>query len=281
MFKTLLLFVCLCSSNNSLAAIHDGASPPIIEEIEISSYIPPDKDSPPIIEEIKLPAFADLITPYDPSTFGYLFRVGTVERFDQMYWEKYTAHLHKAVFTDGYILDILVHDDVPLLQAKELAEDYAYMIGQLPPFLYSGVISLHLFTSYGHGPSGRTPEWYNAFAAARSRYIEETLVHKFTHASIDIGIPWQFKSPIDGTTIVEQITVVDRELWLEAIENDNYFMSSYAHSIPTHEDLAEVFPAYLASRWRPERFDASFIRDLNIKMRNRFQLLDTYNFNLP
>ncbi len=39
--------------------------------------------------------------------------------------------------------------------------------------------------------------------------------------------------------------------------------------------------AYLASRWRPERFDPTLIEYVETKLQHRFQVLDNLNMQLP
>jgi hypothetical protein len=82
-------------------------------------------------------------------------------------------------------------------------------------------------------------------------YIEELLLHSFTHASLDFSFErnWPIVNPRDFSTI--------------------------------QSDVAETIFAYLASRWRPERFDPTLIEYVETKLQHRFQVLDNLNMELP
>jgi hypothetical protein len=284
MLYVLGLMMCLCGGPHvSLAAIHDGgSSPPIRIEESVVEEIAFNSRPFTIRENLTVcNTFPDLILPQDPNIFSGLERIGETKRYTQIGWNPYYGFLYEATYKNGKTIEIIVEKQANVTIANALALSYANHIGKLPPFLLSGVVSLHLFIQDGYGPSGRFPEYYNALADNTSECIEEMFIHKFVHASLDFPIPWVYYDPRDKVTVVEQIGIVEEKAWMTAIAKDNFFISDYARERPKNEDLAEVFPAYLASRWRPERFDPLLIDFLNEKFYHRFKVLDDLELFLP
>ena len=122
-----------------------------------------------------------------------------------------------------------------------VAQKYAVVIGRLTTELRKDVetVWIHKGNNDWCGGNnnilihtGKTPEYENWVTG---NIVEETLIHEAVHTSVD--------SYYYGT-----------EKWNEQVEkDDNRYVSTYAKNYPDREDIAEMFPLYIAVTFFPER----------------------------
>lgn len=232
--------------------------------------------------------FRNLILPDDPSTLVDITYQGLTERhrirhLGEPIIKPYEGYLYYAEFQNKQVLDIMVYNNMSKDDADIIANRYAILIGQMPEIFYKAVIGLTVFIGEEGGPSGPYTEHSRpTMDAIYWDFTEEMLLHSFTHASVNYYNPnaWIMYDPRDNETIIEEFTIIDRGEWLEAAEKDNYYMTPHSDHNPETEDIAEVIYAYLASRWRPYRFDPDLIDYLNQKLYHRFEVFDSLELDL-
>ena len=135
-----------------------------------------------------------------------------------------------------FMVRILVADGYTSSEAASEAEKYAKAIGRLPKVLRSGIkgISMSKLTNYWSVLTGG--QIFGSLKVDKGAALEETIAHEAVHASLD-----------------SLLNVRYDPRWMAAQIADGAFISGYAQSYPTREDLAESFVAYLAARYRPGR----------------------------
>ena len=151
------------------------------------------------------------------------------------------AHLFDTYYSDEHYIEVQVNTEFSLEEAKVEANKYAWLIGQLPKVLKRDIQTVWIHkgnNDWGGGNNnilihtGRTQEYINWFTG---NIVEETLIHEAVHTSID--------NYYYGT-----------EKWNEQVQKDeNRYVSTYAKNYPDREDIAEMFPLYIAVTFFPER----------------------------
>ena len=225
----------------------------------------------------------DIITSTDPSLFSKIEYKGTGSRqmFDRRNGGSFNnvePYLFDTSFTDGLKTEIQINPEFTLDEATVEANKYAFLIGQLPTALRKDVETMWIhkgIEAYGGGNNnllvhtGQT-EQYESYIAS---IVEETLLHEATHKSLD-----SYHYPNGGWT---QSGYSEGKGWIEAVENDNgCYISTYARDFPYREDLAELMPLYIATRYFPERI-SSEIRDKILSCNiNRIRYLDSQNLDM-
>ena len=147
-------------------------------------------------------------------------------------------------FTDGLKTEIQVNPEFTLDEATVEANKYAFLIGQLPTALRKDVETMWIhkgIEAYGGGNrnllvhTGMTESYEKNLTG---NITEETLIHEATHTSID-----SYHYPNGGWT---NSGYSEGEGWIEAVENDGCYISTYAKDFPYREDLAELMHLYLS-----------------------------------
>jgi hypothetical protein len=197
----------------------------------------------------------DVLTPESPTDFLAITARGTMvrETFDRRAndWVEEEMHVYTASYQCSFEVDVLVNLEFPESEAKNLAEGYARVLGQLPIAARSQVYELWIHAGDFPAGGGNQSILIHTDLAERDHdYIEEIFIHESAHTSLD----WQF-----GGLIRESD-------WIAASALDAGFVSSYAEQFPDREDVAESFGAYalwLQATGKPGlKADAQRIEDL-------------------
>ncbi|CAI8230082.1 MAG: Uncharacterised protein [SAR116 cluster bacterium] len=218
----------------------------------------------------------DIINASDPSAFNDISYSGIGER--QMYdrrnggaWVNLSPFLFDVSFSDGLSTEIQVNPEFSLEQATEEANKYAFLIGQLPKGLRKDVFTIWIHKgeeNYGGGNNnilihtGMT-EVYENYS---SGIVEETLIHEAVHTSVDAYLYPNRET--DGVG------------WVNAAQKDGCYISSYAMENPFREDIAELFPFYVAIKYFPERISEQMRDNILSCNLNRILYLDTLDIDL-
>lgn len=219
----------------------------------------------------------NLITDKDPSTFDYQEYKGTNERtmFDRRdggKWIDINAHIFDTYYFDEHYIEVQVNTEFSENEAREQAQKYGWLIGQLPKVLKRDVSTVWIHKGlypWGGGNNnllfhiGQTQEYENfdTIIGGEGSIVEETLIHEAAHTSID--------SYFYGT-----------KKWEEAVEKDNnYYFSTYGEEYPDREDIAEIFPLYIAVKFFPERINQRVIDEFLSTSLSRVELFDSEDFD--
>ena len=219
----------------------------------------------------------NLITDKDPSTYNYQDYKGTDKRtmFDRRNggkWLDIDAHIFDTYYFDDHYIEVQVNAEFSENEAEEQAQKYSWLIGQLPKVLKKDVNTVWIHKGlypWGGGNNnllfhvGQTQEYENfdTIIGGRGSIVEETLVHEAAHTSID--------NYFYGT-----------DKWEQAVkdDNNNYF-STYGQEYPQREDIAEIFPLYIAVKFFPERINQKIIDEFLSTSLSRVRLFDSENFD--
>ena len=225
----------------------------------------------------------DIITSTDPSLFSEIEYKGTGSRkmFDRRNGGNFLnlePYLFDSSFTDGLKTEIQVNPEFSLDEATFEANKYAFLIGQLPTALRKDVETMWIhkgIEAYGGGNrnllvhTGMTESYEKNLTG---NITEETLIHEATHTSID-----SYHYPNGGWT---NSGYSEGEGWIEAVENDGCYISTYAKDFPYREDLAELMPLYIAVRYFSERISKD-LRDKILSCNvNRIRYLDSQSLDM-
>jgi len=211
----------------------------------------------------------DIITASDPTTFLNVVYAGQGLRtmFDRRVNGLITvnAYLFNASFADGLAAEIQVNPEFgsPAAALVE-AQKYGEVIGRLPTALRIDVetVWIHKGTQpFGGGNNNLLIHTGQTALYEADGVLEETLVHEASHTSLDA-------------------THAAAPNWLAAQTADGTFISTYAQSEPTREDIAESFLPYLAVRYRSDRISQSVADTILQTIPNRIAYFDNQSFNL-
>lgn len=211
----------------------------------------------------------DIITPSDPSALQsttYAGR-GWAWTFDRRTnnWGWMYAYLFNVVWDDGITSVAQVNPEFSSVSAATVeAQKYAFLIGQLPACLRTDVdeIWIHKGTQpFGGGNNSILIHTGQATQYENSGILEETLVHEATHTSLDA-------------------THANAYGWLSAQNQDNNYISTYAQSNPTTEDVAESFLTWMAVRYRQAQLSSYDFYTILYTIPNRLAYFDGQNFDL-
>lgn len=175
----------------------------------------------------------DVLTPESPTDFLAITARGTMvrETFDRRTndWVEEVMHVYAASYQCSFEVDVLVNIEFSESEAKNLAEGYARVLGQLPIAARSQVYELWIHAGDFPAGGGNQSILIHTDLAERDQdYIEEIFIHESAHTSLD----WQFGGLVRETD------------WIAASALDAGFVSSYAEQFPDREDIAESFGAY-------------------------------------
>jgi hypothetical protein len=270
---------------NKLEAIQDTAFIQIIEEKFPYDIFDPNA-------EIYYGTFRNLIIASDPTIFSGLIYHGLQEVHEHRYitvesTDLYWAHVYTAQMTNGIEIPLTV--DALFMDSKvyEFANRYGKAIGQMPIQLIERLASFSALSTQLDRicHSSRTLQWcVDRRDESIHNVLEELLLHSLAHNFLDWHDPFDPYRNVydifDQSIIYKHEGVLKREEWILAMKQDGFYLTQYAADFPMTEDVAESILGYLASRWRPERFDPALIEYLETKMPNRFAVLDRIDFIL-
>ena len=175
------------------------------------------------------------------------------------------AYVYNIAFNDGYSMEAIVNTEFGSeAEASEVAQRFGQYAGQLP-----GVLRDHVGELWLH--KGRYL-WVSEEDALvihtdmESSYLDagilrETLLHESVHVSLDR----------DHLYTAE---------WHTAEELDDNFISTYAKTHPSREDLAETFTMWMAWRYLPERISADNFQKIQDAIPNRLEYLNEQGFDM-
>jgi len=186
----------------------------------------------------------------------------------------YPAHIFKINFGDGLSVDFEIYSEFSEQEAISIEQKYAPIVGQLGKELRKDIKSIEFLKGDSVASAQRSNDlsyanitfhidWLNNTVETRpdGDKTEELLIHESTHLSID---PY----------------VYNQQGWIDAVNLDNNYISTYAKENPDTEDVAENFQAYIAVKYFPERISNS-LRDTILSVcLNRFKYFDSLNFDL-
>ena len=219
----------------------------------------------------------NIITSEDPSTFETIKYIGAETRvmYDRRNggaWATLDPYLFDTTFSDGLKTEIQINPEFSLDQATTEANKYAFLIGQLSKELRKDVETVWVHKGvegYGGGNNnilihtGMTESYENI----NTGIVEETLIHEAAHTSIDAYL------------YPERLT--NGERWIEAVEKDgSCYISTYAKDYPYREDIAELFPLYIAVKYFPDRITEE-LRDIILSCCfNRIKYFDEQDYEM-
>ena len=211
----------------------------------------------------------ETLTASSPSTFQQLDYQGVLPRrvFDRRIDDFATddMYVYNATFDDGYTLQALVNSEFESeATARIQAERYAFVIGQLPSVLHSGLEALWIHK--GRELWGGTDNALYIHTDIASDYdesgiLEETLAHESSH----LELANQHK---------------DTDEWHAAQLSDANFISTHAKENPDFEDFTESFIIWMALRYRAEIVSAEVKQLAEEAIPARLQYLDAQGFNM-
>lgn len=211
----------------------------------------------------------DIITSSAPSSIQSTTYSGQgmVTMFDRRVnkWVTVNAYLFDVVWEDGLTSRAQINPEFGSVEsATTEAEKYAFIIGQLPKVLREDVNEIWVHKGvqpFGGGNNsilihtGQTVNYEN------NGILEETLVHEASHTSLDA-------------------THASSAGWLDAQNQDDEFISTYARDNPTREDIAESFLTWLAVRYRQNKISTENFNKITQTIPNRLSYFDSQNFDL-
>jgi len=220
----------------------------------------------------------DLIDSFDYtiySTSNYqgietrLFYDNTIPEFTY-----YPAHIFKVNFGDGLSVDFEIYSEFSEQEAISIEQKYAPLMGQLGKELRKEIKSIEFLKGDSVASTQRSDDlsyanitfhidWLNNVVETRpdGDKTEELFIHEAAHLSIDSY-------------------VYNQQGWIDAVNLDNNYISTYARDNPDLEDIAETFQAYIAVKYFSERISNS-LRDTILSVcLNRFKYFDSLNFDL-
>ena len=186
----------------------------------------------------------------------------------------YPAHIYKVNFGDGLSVDFEIYSEFTEEEAESIEQKYAPLIGQLGKELRKNIKSFEFLKGDEVATAQRSDDlnyanitlhtgWLNNVVQTRpdGDKTEELLIHESAHLSID---PY----------------VYGQQGWVDAVNLDGNYLSTYAKDNPDSEDIAETFQAYIAVKYFPDRISNS-LRDTILSVcLNRFKYFDSLNLDL-
>ena len=166
----------------------------------------------------------------------------------------YPAHIYKVNFGDDLSIDFEIYTEFTQEEAGNIEQKYAPLIGQLGKDLRRNIKSFEFLKGEEVASAQRSDDlnyanitfhtdWLTNLVETRpdGDKTEELLIHESAHLSID---PY----------------VYGQQGWIDAVNLDGNFLSTYAKDNPDSEDVAETFQAYIAVKFFPDRISNS-LRD--------------------
>lgn len=178
-------------------------------------------------------------------------------------WEYLSAYLFNAVFDDGITTEVQVNPEFgSVVNATLEANKYAFILGQLPVCLRTEIhkVWIHQGTeSFGGGFNALLIHVGMSSTYENLGILEEVLFHEATHSSLD---------PIHANA----------SGWIAAQNLDAGFISNYAASNSTVEDIAESFLTWLMVRQCNRRISITDSLTISQTIPNRLNYFDNQNF---
>ena len=220
----------------------------------------------------------DLIKPSDYTVYSTSSYLGVKDR---LFYDNsipdfiiYPAHVYEVYFGDGLSVDFEIYSEFTQVEAENLEQKYAPLLGQLGKELRKNIRSVEFLKGEEVASAQRSndnnyanitfhTDWLKNIVETRpdGDKTEELFIHESVHLSID---PY----------------VYGQQGWIDAVNLDGNFLSTYAKDNPDSEDVAETFQAYIAVKYFPERISNS-LRDTILSVcLNRFKYFDTLNLDL-
>ena len=262
LFLTLITLVS-CENENSADVNQSSITTNPVYEYNGLSYNYIELNSPPFDGTIWITG--DIITVNEPSVFSNVIFQGKSVRtmYDRRAgWITENPYIFNASYTDNIEIEIQINPEFTYEESLNLANKYGRSVGQLPKSLRTDVETMWIHEgeeAWGggnnniliHTGQGEIYENWNG-----GDISQETLIHEGTHTSLD--------SKIYG-----------KDGWVSAVNNDQTYVSTYAKDYPQREDIAELFPLYIAVKIFPERI-SSYHRNLILSCCiNRINYLDS------
>jgi len=204
----------------------------------------------------------DITTPADPSTFISVTYTGRGDRtmYDrrEVDWVTVNAYLFNAKYKDGLEIEVQINPEFGSVAAATTeAETYGWLVGQLPAALRRDVTMLWIHKGdEDFGGGNNSILIHTDRAAVYGDDLEEILIHEAAHTSLDAD-----HAAAGG--------------WITAQTVDDVFISTYAESNPTTEDVAESFLTWLAVRFKSDRISVATYDTITSTIPNRLAYFDS------
>lgn len=211
----------------------------------------------------------DIITNADPSSLQSTTYTGqgVVTMFDRRVnnWVSVNAYLFDVLWDDGLTSVAQINPEFGSVEIATIeAEKYAFLIGQLPKALRDDVNEIWVHKGvepFGGGNNSILIHTGQTLNYENDGILEETLVHEASHTSLDAA-----HAMSNG--------------WVNAQNQDDEFISTYARDNPTREDIAESFLTWLAVRFREDNISTTNYNKITQTIPNRLSYFDEQNFDL-
>lgn len=208
-----------------------------------------------------------LIVSQDPTTFAGISRKGRGQRtvFDRRESTRISmmAYLLSARYKNSNrTVEFQVNPEFGREGSLRQARKYAREIGRLPTVLLSGIrtVVIHRGDEALGGSDGNILiHTGRAQKRANDGFLEETLFHEGTHASLDKN----HKNTSE---------------WNAAQREDGRFLIPYAKKYPDREDIAASFIMWMAVRYLPGRLTPAQVETTETTIPNRLGYFDKQKF---
>ncbi len=216
--------------------------------------------------------FRDAVNSSDPSVFVEITYSGRESRimFDRRQddWIQDTPHLFIARYSDDLSIEVQVNSEFTDLDiVREIASDYAWLVGQLPNVLRKGIETVWIHDGkypFGGGNKNLLIYIQQGKEYVSDKILEEALIHEASHTSLN----WP-ESLLDHGQTTE---------WLTAQRSDKGFISTYAKQHPQREDIAESFLPWFVLRYRLDRISESDAEKISEAIPHRIKYFDEQQF---
>ena len=216
--------------------------------------------------------FRDAVNSSDPSVFVEITYSGRESRimFDRRQddWIQDTPHLFIARYSDDLSIEVQVNSEFTDLDiVREIASDYAWLVGQLPNVLRKGIETVWIHDGkypFGGGNKNLLIYIQQGKEYVSDKILEEALIHEASHTSLN----WPESLLDHGQTTG----------WLTAQRSDKGFISTYAKQHPQREDIAESFLPWFVLRYRLDRISESDAEKISEAIPHRIKYLDEQQF---
>lgn len=205
----------------------------------------------------------DIITEDDPGTLVSVTYTGqsmeTMWDYRVTAWVTVNAYLFDVVWSDGLTTEAQVNPEFGSEAAAQVeVQKYAEALGRIPTCLRTDVDELWMHAgvySFGGGNNAIVIHTGRGEEYIADGILEEAFVHEGTHCSLDAA-----HASAPG--------------WLSAQAADPSFISTYAQTNPTTEDLSESFLPWMAVRYRSARISTADVDAISAAIPNRMAYLD-------
>ncbi|MGB0420482.1 MAG: hypothetical protein ACPGL0_04860 [Limisphaerales bacterium] len=210
---------------------------------------------------------SELVTAKDPSCFQSMKADGMGLRtmYDRRIpgWSRQQAYLFQAAYDDGLNIEVQVNTEFGL-SSREVALEYARIIGQLPTALRKDVDTVWIHRGkmpFGGGNRNLLIHTEQAAEYVSSGILEETLIHEASHTSLD-----EAHARSQG--------------WMDAQQADGSYLSQYAQDYPLREDLAESFLLFLGAEHLADRMDPRDLQTVESTIPHRIAYFRSLDLDL-